>query len=260
MQSLTLETRLATRIVHISDLHCPARDFRQADALIESIVAAAPDLTVASGDMTRRGRNREYRVAADLLSRLPGRRLVVPGNHDVPISGIIGHRFQRFSEYFPGQPLFLETQDVFLVGLNTALGSRFGDWSLGDAPRSRTEPVVEILREKVGGRLGVVVCHHPLRSHVLDVRRSTTARGPEAFAELASAGMKLLLHGHLHRSSRSCVEVLGGSVCELCANTALSDRERAGAAGYNIVDVDGLDYTVTATRWTGDRYELSATL
>lgn len=251
---------LATRIVHLSDLHCPARDDAQAEALVQSVVAAKPDFIAVTGDLTRRGRNREFRSALALLEQLPGRHLVVPGNHDVPLAGIVGHRFQRFAEYFPHQPLFLENHEVFIAGLNTAQGSRFGDWSLGDASAVRTAPVVALLKEKRAGRLGIVACHHPLRPHLLDIRRSTTARGPEAFAELASAGMGLLLHGHLHRSSKTCLDVEGVSVCELCANTALSDRERAGAAGYNIIDVTGTDYTVTATRWTGRAYEASLTL
>lgn len=251
---------MTTRIVHLSDMHCPARDPAQAEALVESIVAEKPDLVVQTGDLTRRGRNREFRVAVELLSRLPGQRLVVPGNHDVPLTGIIGRPFERFAEYFPNQPLFLETADVLVVGLNTALGSRFGDWSLGDAPRSRVAPVEALLREKAQGRLGIVACHHPLRRHELDMHRSTTARGPEAFAELAAVGMRLLLHGHLHRTSRTCREGAGVSVCEVCANTALSDRERAGAAGYNLIDVSGPDYVVTSVRWTGQRYERSMTI
>jgi len=251
---------LGTRIVHLSDLHCPARNEAQAGALVDSVKAAKPDIVAISGDLTRRGRRREFRVAADLVAQLPGRHLVVPGNHDVPVREIVMRPFERFAGYFPDQPFYLETADVFLTGFNSALWSRFGDWSLGAAPRLRTAPVEALIRERAGGRLAVVICHHPLRPHALDVRRSETARGPEAFAELAAAGMRLLLHGHLHRSSKSCVEAVGATVCELCANTALSDRERAGTAGYNIIDVADGDYGVTTAVWTGSAYEISVAL
>lgn len=251
---------MTTRIVHLSDLHCPARNSAQVAALMESIVSAKPDLLVVTGDLTRRGRSSEFATAGALLARLPGQKLVVPGNHDVPLSGILGNPFLRFSRYFPEQPLYLESGDAVVIGLNTALGSRFGDWSLGDAARARVGPVEALLKEKLQGRLGIVACHHPLRPHALDIRRSTTARGPQAFEELAAAGMRLVLHGHLHRTSKVCVEVAGLAVCELCANTALSDRERSGAAGYNIVDVTAHDYTVTAIGWDGEHYALSTAL
>lgn len=251
---------MATRIVHLSDLHCPARSAAQAEALINSVIAAKPDFIVVTGDLTRRGRNSEFATAAALLVRLPGQKLVVPGNHDVPLSGIFHGPFLRFLRYFPDQPLYLESSDVVVIGLNTALGSRISDWSLGYASRARVGPVEALLREKLEGRLGIVACHHPLRPHSLDIRRSTTARGLHAFDELAAVGMRLLLHGHLHRTSKACVEVAGSLVCELCANTALSDRERAGAAGYNIIDVTAQSYTVTAVSWDGEHYALLTAL
>ncbi len=251
---------MTTRIVHLSDLHCPARSEAQVEALIESIAAAKPDFVVETGDLTRRGRNREFATAAALLARLPGQKLVVPGNHDVPIAGIFGKPFSRFSRYFLDQPLYLESSDVLVIGLNTAVGSRFGDWSLGNAASARVGPVEALLRENLQGRLGIVACHHPLRPHALDVRRSTTSRGPRAFDELAAAGMRLLLHGHLHRTSKTCADASGTDICELCANTALSDRERSGAAGYNIIDVAACDYTVTAISWDGAHYALSTVL
>lgn len=252
---------MPTRLVHLSDLHCPARDPLQCEVLIDSIMAAGPDMVIVTGDLTRRGRKREFAAAAALLARLPGKLLVVPGNHDMPLSGLLKRPFARFAAFFPAMPLYLESDEVFVAGLNTAAGSRFGDWSLGDAPRERIEPVVALLKSQAKGRLAIVACHHPLRPHILDVRRSTTARGPEAFQELAAAGMRVLLHGHLHRTSKTCIEAPAGNVCEICANTALSDRERSGAAGYNILDVTtGGDYVAHAMRWSGIRYEASSAL
>ena len=247
------EGKLPTRIVHISDLHCPAKNPAQPQALIASITAAAPDLVAVTGDLTRRARRREFALSAALIAALPGEKLVVPGNHDIPVLRERFHRpFGRFARAVGEQPLFLETPDVFLIGLNTATGLSMSsfDWSLGIAPESRTAPVVNLLRGRGGGRLGIVACHHPLRPHALDPRRSTTARGITAFAELAEAGMQVLLHGHLHRASLTCLK----GACEIAANTALSDRERAGPAGYNIIDVDGAGWRARSVRWDGETY------
>jgi 3',5'-cyclic AMP phosphodiesterase CpdA len=236
-------------------MHCPAKNLAQPEALVASIREAAPDIVAVTGDLTRRARPREFAIAAALVNSLPGEKLIVPGNHDVPFLTERFHRpFARFARSVGAQPLFLETPDVFLIGLNTAIGASASawDWSLGAAPESRVAPVTALLNEKRAARLGIVACHHPLRPHALDRRRSTTARGIAAFAELAAAGMDVLLHGHLHRASKTCV----GSICEVAANTALSDRERGGPAGYNVVDVGGNNWRAVSVRWDGRRYAL----
>jgi 3',5'-cyclic AMP phosphodiesterase CpdA len=249
------EGKLPTRIVHISDLHCPAKDPAQPAALSDSIRAAAPDIVAVTGDLTRRARRHEFAIAAELLASLPGVKLVVPGNHDVPLITERFHRpFARFIRAVGVQPLFVETPDVFLIGLNTAVAARLSqwDWSLGIAPEERVAPVAALIKERRAGRLAVVACHHPLRPHALDPRRSATKRGLAAFGELAGAGMSVLLHGHLHRASKTCVP----GACEIAANTALSDRERAGPAGYNIIDVDGDGWRARSVAWDGKRYSL----
>lgn len=251
---------MATRIVHLSDLHLPARHPEQPLALQRSIIEAKPDLVIQTGDLTRRGRNAEYRVAAAFLRALPGRKLVVPGNHDVPVPAVLDRMFtpfRRFDRYFPGQPHCLETQDLILIGLNTAVGARFHyDWSLGHAVPERIAPVCRTLQQMKNGRVAIVACHHPLRPHALDARRSATAGGPKAFDMLASAGMDVLIHGHLHRASRVCVDVQGRQVCEVCANTALSDRERAGPSGFNILDVGQGRWTLSVVGWRDGSYVL----
>lgn len=252
---------MATRLIHISDLHFPAADPAQPRALVESITAARPDVIAVSGDLTRRGRRHEFAAASAFVAALPGQKLVVPGNHDVPLlRNRLTRPFARFAKYFPDQPLYIETTDILLAGINTAIGIRLSewDWSLGVAPPERIAPVALLLREFGRGRLGIVACHHPLRRHALDVRRSVTRRGPEAFEELAASGMRILLHGHLHRSSRTCLPLQDGEVCEICANTALSDRERGGPAGYNIIDVENGLWTLKVVRWLEGRYAETA--
>ena len=44
----------------------------------------APDLVIASGDLTNRGRRGEHERAAAFLRRLGPPVLAVPGNHDIP--------------------------------------------------------------------------------------------------------------------------------------------------------------------------------
>jgi len=74
-----------TRILHVSDLHFGARD----DPILERALAGliervAPELVIASGDLTHRGRRSQHELSASFLRRFELPVLAVPGNHDIP--------------------------------------------------------------------------------------------------------------------------------------------------------------------------------
>src|SRR6185295_12068121 len=98
-------------IAHLSDLHCPADDHKQADALVAAINAARPDLIVVSGDLTRAGRKAEFAAARALLARFKAAKLVVPGNHDVPVFNALERAqrpFARFQAAFEASDFVVE--------------------------------------------------------------------------------------------------------------------------------------------------------
>jgi 3',5'-cyclic AMP phosphodiesterase CpdA len=72
-------------IAHLSDLHLGAHVPAAADSLVEDVTSAAPSITVVTGDLTMRARRSQFRDAVRLLDQLPLPRLVVPGNHDIPL-------------------------------------------------------------------------------------------------------------------------------------------------------------------------------
>jgi 3',5'-cyclic AMP phosphodiesterase CpdA len=248
---------LATRIVHLSDLHFPAASLDQVTALEETVRELSPTAVVVTGDLTRRGRRAEFEAAARFIRSLPGAKLVVPGNHDVPLVEL-GRRallFKRFGAYFPSDQAVITTTDVLLVGLNTAAGMRFSmDWSLGLAQSPAVVSVCDVLRKERKYRLGIVACHHPLTRTETDLRRSRTKGGDWAASQLADAGMTILLHGHLHRPLVRRLHAGGHEIVELGANTALSDRERAGPAGFNVIDIVDWHWTATHRLWIDRKY------
>jgi len=251
---------MVTRLVHVSDLHFPPRHPGQPEALAKSIVDPAPDIVAVTGDLTRNGTRAEFAAAAEFFARLPLRKLVVPGNHDIPVFNPLLRLlapFSRFDRTFgnPYSPM-LETPDVLVVGMNTAYGMRLGlDWSLGRVSPRRLARTVETLRSRKAGRLAIVACHHPLCPNPSDGQRSKTSGGPAAFEALAQAGMDILLHGHLHRAATRRHTVGGRAVFEICANTALSDRERGGGSGYNVITVDQGKWQLVTTGWQGGLYD-----
>src|SRR5204863_388865 len=76
---------MPTRLLHISDLHTGSLESPDVErALVQLIKRVDPELVVASGDLTNRGRRSEHERAAALLRRLEKPLVVVPGNHDIP--------------------------------------------------------------------------------------------------------------------------------------------------------------------------------
>ena len=73
-------------IIQASDLHFGMILQPTLEPLLESMWAIAPDLVIVSGDVTQRARVDEFRAARAYIERMPGPRLVIPGNHDVPLS------------------------------------------------------------------------------------------------------------------------------------------------------------------------------
>src|SRR3954452_4646010 len=72
-------------IAHLSDLHVGAHQPDVEESLVGDVLAATPDLTVVTGDLTMRARRSQFEVVHAVLERLPRPQLVVLGNHDVPL-------------------------------------------------------------------------------------------------------------------------------------------------------------------------------
>src|ERR671933_495803 len=89
------------KLVHLSDLHFGRIDERVVGPLAEAVRDARPSLVVVSGDLTQRARARQFREARAFLDRLPKPRVVVPGNHDVPLWDVLA-RFARPFDKPPG--------------------------------------------------------------------------------------------------------------------------------------------------------------
>src|SRR4051794_15727377 len=86
-------------IAHISDVHFGTVDPRVADALVREINARSPSLLVVSGDLTQRARAGQYKQAAEFLARFNSPRLVVPGNHDIPLFNLLRRFFWPLTRY-----------------------------------------------------------------------------------------------------------------------------------------------------------------
>jgi Calcineurin-like phosphoesterase len=86
-------------IAHLSDLHFGRHDETVAERLLGDLREAQPDLIVITGDLTQRGRHRQFAAARAFLEKLPPPILVVPGNHDVPLYDIVERFLGRLARY-----------------------------------------------------------------------------------------------------------------------------------------------------------------
>jgi 3',5'-cyclic AMP phosphodiesterase CpdA len=194
---------VAARLLHVSDLHMGTReDPAVAAALTRLIETVEPELVVASGDLTHRGRRDQHETAARLLRSFGLPLHVIPGNHDIPYS--FPARFTRtFAEF---ERLWETTQPVHrsdtfhIVGLNSVRPWRHQS---GGVRAHQLAWAAERLGEAPEGALRVVVLHHHLLGAPWRSRKKPVARRNHVLAALVEAGAELILAGHIHQAAVS---------------------------------------------------------
>lgn len=195
---------MATRILHISDLHFgPPFVPAVAEALMRQVPALAPDVIVVSGDLTQRAKREQFEEARRFLDRLSDYPLlVIPGNHDVPLYRVFERLFKPLSLY---QEIIcndlnpvLEVGNVVLVGLDSTAPRRSISNGRLDLPQLRYsgEAFANVPEDKVR----IVVAHHqfaPGHDKRFDMPMPRTHRAVNHFVEQK---VEMILGGHLHRS------------------------------------------------------------
>lgn len=189
-----------TRILHLSDPHFGAERPDVVEALVAFGHEIAPTAVVLSGDVTQRARAAQFEAAGRFLARLPPvPRLVIPGNHDIPLFNLFG----RFLDPYAGFRRLAGPQDgavcdmdgLLVLGVRTTRRWRHVQ---GSVSRMQVDAVAERLRRAAPGQLRVVVVHQPVWVP-LAVERKNLLRGRElAIRSWAQAGADLILGGHIH--------------------------------------------------------------
>lgn len=249
-------------IAHISDLHFGRLDRPVAEGLVADLTEHKPSLLVASGDFTQRAREWQFRDAAAFLERLPAPRLVVPGNHDIPLYDVIRRFFfplERYQRIISNDlcPLYRD-DEMLVMGVNTA---RSFTHKSGWMSNEQLQDIKTRIRKAPPELLKVLVTHHPFipppREPGADVIRS----GETYLGELADSGVDLLLAGHLHLAYhddlRSHYKSAKRSTLSIQAGTATSTRRRGEPNAYNWITVSRDLCTVSVRAWCRDHFEES---
>jgi 3',5'-cyclic AMP phosphodiesterase CpdA len=241
-------------IAHLSDLHFGRIDQAVSAALAAEVRAAEPDIVVVSGDMTQRARKREFVQARAFLDTLPSPRIVVPGNHDVPLYNVVMRAFTPLSRYrryiTTNMEPFYADPEVAIAGINTARsltikGGRINSDQLAWVKRAFADQPDETAR--------IVVTHHPFEGVSATDEEGVVGRARMAMGMFSESRVDIILSGHLHlsRLSSSAVryDIEGYSALLIQAGTAISSRRREEANSFNVIRIAWPDIHLECRAW-----------
>jgi 3',5'-cyclic AMP phosphodiesterase CpdA len=228
--------------------------------VLDLIERNRPDLVVVSGDLTQRARPEQFLQARQFVDSMIAMKvptLTVPGNHDVPLYRVwerIFNPFGCYKKYFSPElePVYRD-DDMLVVGINTAHG-----WTIKDG-RIRLRRLLEVeklLRATPETVFKVVVAHHHMIPPPNFGTQRVLANAYEAIDLFSSAGVDLILSGHLHQAyignSEEFYPKGRPPVVILHSGTTTSNRGRGGERERNTcnwIQFDRESMVVSHYRW-----------
>jgi 3',5'-cyclic AMP phosphodiesterase CpdA len=251
-------------IAHISDLHFGAEDPKVAAALLDDLNRLSPAMVIVSGDLTQRARTAQFRTARQYLDQIRFPRLVVPGNHDVPLYDVF-RRFlsplKRYCRWIDPclDPWYCDDK-VAVLGLNTA---RSLTWKSGRISTEQIKLIRTRFSRATDACFKILVTHHPFipppgeASTGIDM----VGRAGKALPAIDECDIDLLLAGHLHHGYtgdvRAYYPATKRSIVVAQAGTAISRRTRAEPNAYNVIELEGDTIGLTVRTWASSSFHES---
>jgi 3',5'-cyclic AMP phosphodiesterase CpdA len=255
---------VTARVLHVSDLHVGGREASgPVDALHDLVGRMEPEIVLATGDLSHRGRREQLERAAAHLRELGPPVLAVPGNHDIPYTfpARLTRPFAEWERVF-GEPEPVHASDsLLLVGLNSVRPWRHQSGGLDETSLERARA-----RLGTAGRaLRAVALHHHLAAPPWRAahKRALSRRG-SVLQALAGAGAELVVGGHVHQASiaerREFRAVEGEPARTLVLATAPGlgrprPRRLGEAQGVNVYESDPATLSVVTFVWDGGSFQ-----
>ena len=257
---------MTARLLHVSDLHVGAHEDRDvAQSLARLVERLEPQLVVASGDLSHRGRRDQLDQAAALLRSLGPPVLAVPGNHDLPYTPA---RFVRpwveFERVWETTEPVASLPGLRVVGLNSARPFRHQG---GAVDAAQLERAGARLADADDGAVRVAFLHHHLaNSPWRAAHKRPVSRRRSVLHTLAGAGAELILSGHIHQAAiyeRHEFEVLeegeARTVIAVAPGLGRPRPHRLGEArGLHVHEIDDEAIVVRTYLWVGGDFALAA--
>jgi 3',5'-cyclic AMP phosphodiesterase CpdA len=250
---------MLARILHISDLHVGAHGsdrlaFEEPLRLLAEQLA--PELVVATGDLSHHNGPAEHARAAALLHSLGPPVLAVPGNHDLPSlpPRRVVSPFAEFLRQWPDAEPVYRSDSVVVCGLNSV---RPWAYQRGALSTSQLQHAADVLATARDGALPVVALHHHLAGAPWRTGKRSIRRRSHVLGALAAARAELVVSGHTHQGlvveHREFLDGPERSGCLVVATAAGIGHPRPGrhaeAVGLQFYEADG--DTLSATSFAG---------
>ena len=253
---------MSRTIVHLSDLHFNWIDESLLDPLAGTIAELAPDILAISGDFTQHAWPAEFKAAAEFVERLPGRRIFVPGNHDMAFLNPVRRVTQRlrlYRKYITPDPLpFYADAEIAILGMNTARVEHLRD---GRIRRWQVNLLEQRMAQATAGAVRVLVTHHPFDLPEAFHAREIIGRGSEAIARV-SRSVDLRLAGHMHIShsgpTAERYKIAGQSAVFVQAGTAISIRSRGESNAFQFLRLSTDAIEVETRTWMAEERTYAA--
>jgi 3',5'-cyclic AMP phosphodiesterase CpdA len=257
---------LPTRLLHISDLHVGSREAPPVERALETLIERVePELIVASGDLTHRGRPAQHERAASFLRALGPRVLAIPGNHDIPYSfpARFTRTFDEFERHWETTEPVFRSPTLHVIGLNSVRPWRHQSGGIRETQLARAR---EFLTEAPEGALRVVTLHHHLIGAPWRSRKKPVSRRSHVLASLVDSGAELILAGHIHQaavSERHEFEVVEGDVRGATVSIAPGlgqprPNRRGEARGLHVYECAEKSIRVETYVWRQEDWGLTA--
>src|SRR5918995_1378961 len=173
-----------TRVLHVSDLHFGTREDPDLERAVKALLERIdPELVIASGDLTHRGRRDQHERAATFLRSFGLPLHAIPGNHDIPYT--FPARFTRtFAEFEriwgTTQPVY-RSPAVLVVGLNSVRAWRHQAGGINDR---QLDWAASELANAEPDQLRVVTLHHHVVGAPWRSRKKPVSRRNHVLARL----------------------------------------------------------------------------
>ena len=204
-----------------------------------------------------RSPGRAWRITSSSKPADAPAKLVIPGNHDIPLFDLAARLFAPYARYRrafgPDLEPVHDSAQLLAIGVNTTRRYRHVD---GEISMAQIERVATRVERASPTQLRIVVTHQPVYvTHAEDEKNLLHGRD-HAIGKWAAAGVDLILGGHIHRPF-ACklpkrLTGVARTVWLIQAGTALSRRIRSDAGNsVNLIRYRGLasQRSCTYERW-----------
>ncbi|HYP07657.1 MAG TPA: metallophosphoesterase, partial [Bryobacteraceae bacterium] len=205
---------------------------------------------------TQNAEPKEFQEAAALLAKLPGRRILVPGNHDMAFLNPVRRVTQRLRLYrkyitSDNQP-FYSDEELVVLGLNTARVSHLRN---GRIRRWQVDLLEEKMNATPREAVRVLVTHHPFDLPEKVHARELLGQKGEILERVAAC-VDLMLAGHMHIShsgpTAERYKLAGRSAVFVQAGTAISLRARGEPNAFQIIRTNPGEIEVQTMQFFAD--------